>query len=468
MGDWRTETYEMENGADNGKRSKETLNRFYTDLLSKEICLSQGETEVNDILAAVTKMVEGLAEKVGEIDERLKISDVILVGSAKEKTQIVVPCEYDFQLKLDVLSKPGVVSLVRGCPDSNCYVHVKLEDDQVLSLFEDLTHDGHIRATQDYQSYIYRKNGLRQLFWKTLQKAAIRCSRLEVKLESGYLLFKKTTIYKHGPVYAAIFKWYSHQSKKCMDVTVDLCPVVRLDGMFDKVISPENVICMTYYKYAQRKGIISLLPCMRGCACRFGLCFKIIFTEIEVLLMEKISEHHKQCYKVLKYLINGRPDLPKTEVALVPLSPGVHSYALKVLVWNHHFVNMCSEDICMASCLKMMMKEVYDILAFDISGKPRREVVHKLLPCPFDNYNSIWSTQDKCMQDEVCLPMQEALERRAGELLERLENISQMENYSFEKCRIRTLDKETNTEYAQGIAITIAGYCFAALCAVFI
>lgn len=99
----------------------ETLNKFLTDIYDKELDLNLkfSNQEINDIREAVEKLVNKLAEKLGEVDSRIKIAEVILLGSAMERSQIVRPCEYDFALTLDILSEPGVVSIIPADPDDS-------------------------------------------------------------------------------------------------------------------------------------------------------------------------------------------------------------------------------------------------------------------------------------------------------------------------------------------------------------
>ena len=122
-------------------KHNETLNKFLQDIHDKEIALSLrfSDQEINDIHDAVEKFVNKLAQKVGNVDSRLEIAEVILLGSLRERSQIVRPCEYDFALILEHLSHPDVVFIQPADPNDSSreYVHVNLKGSHIKSAFCD-------------------------------------------------------------------------------------------------------------------------------------------------------------------------------------------------------------------------------------------------------------------------------------------------------------------------------------------
>ena len=129
----------------------ESFNRFLYELYEKELDLQNNFSnhEVEDIREAVVKQVHLIANAIHEIDNRLKVQEVLLVGSARERTQIIRPCEYDFVLILKALSKPGAVSMIPEDTegDSREYMHIKLKDDYFRSMFREFCYKDCIRAT---------------------------------------------------------------------------------------------------------------------------------------------------------------------------------------------------------------------------------------------------------------------------------------------------------------------------------
>ena len=130
----------------------ETGKRFFNELYDKEVDIKRNfnDQEILDIRTAVNQQVNLLVDAIGEIDPRFRIREVIPVGSSREGTQIVRPCEYDYILVLGSLSTPGAVSLKpvppvvtayhKGEPfkvASLKYMHVKFEDSELKSLFDE-------------------------------------------------------------------------------------------------------------------------------------------------------------------------------------------------------------------------------------------------------------------------------------------------------------------------------------------
>ena len=150
---------------DSSLEENDTLNRFFNELLEKELDLHSkfSDQEIKDINAAVITQVNLIVKRLYEIDSRLKIHEVLLVGSAREGTQIIRPCEYDFILTLDALSKPGAVSVTPEDPegDSLEYMHVKLEDNDIKSVFHEFSDNGNVIATRLLP---WNRQGLRDVF----------------------------------------------------------------------------------------------------------------------------------------------------------------------------------------------------------------------------------------------------------------------------------------------------------------
>ena len=181
------------------KKSK-TLNRFLNDLYKKELDLNNkfSDQEIKDIRAAVEKQVNSLAKTIYEIDSRLKIQEVILVGSARERTQVIRPCEYDFILTLEALSKAGAVSIITEDPegDSREYMNVKLKDEDVRSMFHEFCNNDYIRASRLLP---WSRQGLRDLFSTAVRQAVVLCSTSWVVMDTGKLKLTRSNPETNGP-----------------------------------------------------------------------------------------------------------------------------------------------------------------------------------------------------------------------------------------------------------------------------
>ena len=450
----------------------DTLNRFYKDLYDQELTLKFDDTEVTDMYKAVTDFVRKIVETVGRRDPCLKIEEVISVGSAREGTQICTPCEYDFLLIMKELSCPGAINVIEGCPDNLSYVHVRLDSTRLQKRFKDITKDGYIKSTQAYKHWLYREeDGFREKLETALQGAAIENRSSEILTDSGILKFKTTNIETHGPAFLALLRWQSKRSGDTMDISVDMCPAIRMSENLERLVSPESVTCQSYYEHAQRTGSVLFIPCRRGPTCPDGLCYKVAYTETELLLMAGISEHHKRCYKILKYLINGRPGpsianrsvISKLYYPFYDYPTAVHSYALKVLIWNHHFQIKCSEQNCISSCMEILFTEIKTILEFKDKGVSHEVRVQSMLPCPFNKHISIWSKPKRPKpqrKPKVVLDKKLVLKERFFALLESLQKVSTTNNYNFEDVEIVTLNNPKRNEKLKHISahVIMLGY----------
>ena len=98
---------------------------------------------------------------------------------------------------------------------------------------------------------------------------------------------------------------------------------------------------------------------------REGHLFKVhvTYTEFELLCTSHLSQHHRKCYKLLKYIVNGEP-FPRegpTNRLITPFmdsKTGFHSYALKTLVWTHHYLWECNEKSDLSSCILKILKNL--------------------------------------------------------------------------------------------------------------
>ena len=88
-----------------------------------------------------------------------RVRKAIPVCSAREGTQIVRPCEYDYILILEALSQPGAVSLT-FYKYNRQLMFVTLEDNDTRSLFYDcIGRKDHMKAAGEFP-----KRGLREFF----------------------------------------------------------------------------------------------------------------------------------------------------------------------------------------------------------------------------------------------------------------------------------------------------------------
>ena len=229
----------------------ESFNRFLYELYEKELDLHNkfSNHEIEDIREAVVKQVHLIADAIQEIDNRLKVQEVLLVGSARE-TQIIRPCGYDFVLILEALSKPGAVSMIPEDTegDSREYMHIKLKDDYFRSMFREFCDKDCIRATHRLP---WNCQGLRDLFTTAVLQAVMLCSKSSIKTDTGTLKLKRSSPKMNGLASNIHLLWErtTTEPHTTMEISTDLCSAIKLDfkeyyGLlptFDKVVGNDSI-----------------------------------------------------------------------------------------------------------------------------------------------------------------------------------------------------------------------------------
>ena len=499
----------------------ETLKRFLDDLYEKEVDLgcNFSDQETNDIRAAVIKQVNLIAQRIHEVDSRLKIQEVLPVGSAREGTQIVRPCEYDFILILDALSKPGAVKIVPEDPESDSleYMHVKLNDDYVKSIFHGFSNNDYIRASRLLP---WDRYGLRDFFSTAVSQVVMLCPRSFVKMDTGKLKLKRSKPELNGPACTIQLLWEraTIQDKTAMEmlISIDLCPAIRLDfeeyykllpisakavsndssddcstnsvlftnvestesllqssnKCFAKdlnhtkytetplkscdfnparsdefvmpfsgteipnhldhvkstkpVLSPSRIINSNNLDYAKSIKSVLLMP-------RDEMRFKVTFTDAELPLLLNMSEHHRKCYKLLKYLINGEPiplqrhryrRIKKLFDYVIGSRPMFfHSYLIKQVVWDHHYIQQCNEEVNLGLCVTRTLSKL----------NYRQDIIH-----PFNNDMRIYTSKFEGTNIGYSTLIKEKF-RSISNAIVAIKRL-QKDDYDYEYCRNLTED----------------------------
>ena len=323
-----------------------TLNTFLNDLYETKLDLNARFTdqEIGDIREAAKEQVKHIVQRIGEIEPRLEIAEIIPVGSARERTQVMRPCEYDFIIMLDRLSKPGCISLTDA---EKGFVKVKLEDIELLPHFKDIvTSDGFVRGTN---SFFHQ--GLRQLMDKTIDR--VLCDRSAIQKDTGTLTCRPQRPIPNGVAIPITLMWTSIANKRQLLISVDLCPALKVYDVKNFLASEIHECYSDYSTQLESVLVMPLKP----------LHFRVTFTEMEVRLTADMSEHHKKCYRAMKYLINGEPyPLENNEFTLLKClkdtRTNIKSYMLKLAMWNHHYVQQCPEDSDLGFCVSQVLESL--------------------------------------------------------------------------------------------------------------
>ena len=429
------------------KEKKETLNRFYDEFYFKELCFRHQEG--HEIKEAVSEMVERIAYQIGYFDERVKIKETILVGSAAEGTRIILPNEFDFLLVLERFSQPDTMRLVHDCPNDERHVHIIVEDNDLLAQHRDLLNEKRLVYGHEGSMFIKPIHGLRDVCLNAVKKTVrlvyfnenlnIINNNKPIEKTLGTLTLYYYSCDQNGPALNLKCRWRRICDNTDIDISIDLCFVMRFHKPLHEMIRPEDLECKTYYEFAKKCESVLVMPRKERDSCYGGDCFRIIFTEAELLLCQELSDHHKKCYKILKYLINGIPNMAKPhgivsnclDIVLNGISRKVsirankivsclssycenstafHSYALKLIVYHHHYTVQCKEKNCVASCIDQILHDILDILnpgilSWSIGKLPKLYTENEVEISPRDQF-----------LDERVMILKKQLERVSNEI----------------------------------------------------
>ena len=365
---------------------QETKNRFLNDLYETELDLSNkfSKPEIKDIHAAVKEQLNELAKAIGEKDERLSIREVIPVGSASEGTQIIRPCEFDCILIIGVLSQPGVVEVKveNAHVTGREYVLVKVKDDNVRSMFGDMccSEYDYVRCSyaigqslgrryglnrrawyrQGLRGLSCNRRGITDLFYNAVYDATKLCSQSAIQIETGQLRLKPSKPEENGPAFSTKLLWNraTIETQPTMEISVDLVPALKLSlEMYESTAGFEA----DQFEHVRDVGSVLLIP-------RKHWSFHVNFTDAELLRTRGLSEHHRKCYKILKFIVNGEPfPLDGNRKKLLKYFQDTHtmfhSYTLKCVVWEHHYLQQCNENDDLSTCISKMLTRIRCILA---------------------------------------------------------------------------------------------------------
>ena len=201
---------------------------------------------------------------------------------------------------------------------------------------------------------------------------------------SGKLKLKRRKPKKHGPAYTISLLWERTTTEKhtTMEISVDLCSALKIDfenyslllhqihlhrlphivpssnlnhaRSTDSVLPLSDSVTSNYVDYVEDIKSVLLMP-------RDGMRFKVAFTESELLLTSNLSDHHRKCYRLLKYIVNGEPfPLKGSKIRrfFKDTHTFFHSYIIKLVVWEHHYFKKCGQEINLGICITEMLPKL--------------------------------------------------------------------------------------------------------------
>ena len=390
------------------------LIQFLKLIEDNNVKFKRSHQEVADICKAVEEMLEHLLMKMGEKDRRFQNlrHNIIKVGSFYGGTKIKEPDEFDYLVVLDELPVEQV-SLESTCQDFPGFRHVILKEGSELSdKWKDVTsaknaivnrgrprakrvsevgdwHGERPKRTIRGEGWVEVEFGIRSLFYICLHKSfqevktsgnirkdtgdLILTSYCEsfIKEESMYhFKQQRTEIQLHGPATNVQVNWApKYDPTKILDITVDISPAFRSRDIAGN-IEMEQIQSESVRRALVQQGSFLIIPTSYQCQNK-GLCFNVAHTESESTLTRNLSDVHKRCYKLLKFIMNGgqknscyKPTEPRKLEAYLFIYNNCgtqvfecfSSFVLKTVVIQHS--QACQKCADLGQCVMAVLQDI--------------------------------------------------------------------------------------------------------------
>ncbi|XP_045170373.2 uncharacterized protein LOC123532847 [Mercenaria mercenaria] len=345
------------------------MNKFLHFIDETELKFKKPPEEINDIKEAVHEMVDSFAKHLENTDPLLAVSHKYAVGSMAEGTKIREPDEFDFILVLKELTADNVS--VETITKEDIYIKC---DDTEFDCFNDHFHKPmpviqKCTGDVDYQHVHLPFTNLANLDsknkkfpgkWKKLgyvcnwKNHFLKCLNKDSEGMLGFLnlnVNKSTGTIKNknldisevlinaGPAIKLMLLWESKSGNQ-LEISVDIVLAIEMNGI-ENVLAMEEVQCQMYCKILLETNQYFLIPIHTA---HTDVCFKVTVTTTELNIMTHLSKEHILCYRILKYLFQGK----WTSANLIC------SYFLKTFLLRH--TELCKCQYNPARCLTDILK----------------------------------------------------------------------------------------------------------------
>lgn len=321
--------------------------REFLDHVEKVYCdLHIDPVTVDHIYRATIQIVQHVVDEIGTMKPHLNVKEVLSVGSFVEGTKIGSPNEFDFMVCLDFLSRKEnvVIEPLEGIKRYNpgymvAFLNSSSLDDTMKNVVRELYAD----------VCCIHHEGLRAEFMEALGEVIKSLSMKKIVTPHGVLVIRDSeylTLKLEWHKFHDEFKGPEIHSGLCerdlqleisylMDIDVDIMPAVSVEDFSPSVLSdihgfPSHIAGMIenpkFHLVCKVSGQKPHSPYLH-----------ISHATTEVFLVRHLHPVHKQCYKVLKYLLTHGTDVnfPLKDINL-------SSYVFKNAVLFHEYDKLCS------------------------------------------------------------------------------------------------------------------------------
>lgn len=306
------------------------LSTFLSWLHEAYLSFRVTSSEVSDVESAVLEaisaiLIKGQALKVEAVSgsttifssgedptitfgDLFSVEKILPVGSFYEGTKLVLPNEFDFNVKINV----GEIDIHQGCRPGR--VQVTFESDRPKSrvdlseLFVKMM-DVSLKSLPDAEKKITRETGTLHMLSVTGGLCDVPC--LELEWEGANRVFQ---------------------------ITVDIMPSIPCTDTFVEEIAKDDNFPLVFHQLVKDLGCF-LVPKM--CSC--GECFHVSFAQAELHLMKSLTELHRKCYRVAKWLL---------------CSHILESYKVKMAILDHVYNSKCLSQVSIAECVLAVLESL--------------------------------------------------------------------------------------------------------------
>ncbi|XP_060569184.1 uncharacterized protein LOC132727628 [Ruditapes philippinarum] len=317
------------------------LTYYFRDLLKERINFQIPREETVDIVRAIETLVSIILGHVTSKVHWLPFSRLLKVGSMAERTSIVFPDEFDYL----AIYKQNGMQVERVCKEDRGYAHIKVTDPDLKKRWCKWLRGDYLQAYFKTHGFAVMLpeyfDTLGNAFMYEVSQISKSVSDVGVCPTTTGLMRIDKRVQKNGPAFTQHFLWepYTRQKRK-RTIKVDITPAIEFD-LNDDIINENDTFHTDVLNKTVKHGKFMLvLTHDQGPSC--PLCFRLTFTETEVDLVRCLDTHHKDCYKLLKFIFNSGGGVTF-----------LSSYVFKTLVLKHGY--HCKETANLAVCFKQLV-----------------------------------------------------------------------------------------------------------------
>ena len=324
--------------------------------LHERTLFTMTQPEVLDIQSSVEFLVRRLLYKVGDLNSNFRVRDIVVNGSFYDGSKIITPDEFDYLAVIDKLSVKGT-TISRECEQNHGFAHVKL-DKSMGTIWDGLSSKRQLYSIKQNGDRASFRDQFRMLFHDIVRKTIGNDSSVQIHKLSGSLMLYGYNVSLHGPECVVLAHWYSRTSMTSFPITIDICPAIQADCVSDIVTTDDPLFLTAYHSMLQEQRYFLIPSDSKTCS----YCFKLAFTDSDQWLVSNLTEKHRKCFRVLKFLFT---EAGKVNCGVKKI---MNSFAIKMAILWH--ADRCSTPSSIKDCTTHTLEYLRDSLSLKVPFLP--------------------------------------------------------------------------------------------------